>query len=202
MHFLTKMWYYLTGKIYLEANTLQKTGTRILHISDTPSQFYPELGRLIKRLKPDYIIHTGDLVDNIKLEQSTVALARYHREVKALKNILCTPGLLGVYIALGNHDDSPYVHILFEMFSVTDTYATVEISGLKLAFSHYVDQLTNLDADLYLYGHNIDQEKRSTHYLNGLTAIHVIDLNPYQVHRIPYPLGVDDARLYRSHFGI
>lgn len=202
MHFFKKKWYYLTGKIYLEKNAFQKTGTRILHISDTPSQFYPELGKLIKRLDPDYIIHTGDLVDNIKLEISTVALARYHREVKILKRHMRLPSIKGVFIALGNHDDSNFIHAIFDDFTITDSFDTIEISGLKIAFSHYVDQLSDLDADLFLYGHDLDDENHSDHYLNGLSAIHVIDLNPFQIHRIPYPLGVDDARLRRSHFGI
>lgn len=202
MHFFIKKWYYLIGKIYLEKEAFKKTGTRILHVSDTPSQFYPELGKLIKRLDPDYIIHTGDLVDNIKLELSTVALARYHREVTILKSHLSLPSVKGVYITLGNHDDPKFIHAHFNAFTVIDSYDTIEISGLKIACSHYVTQLSHLSADLFLYGHDLDYENRSEKYLNGLCAIHVIDLNPFQVHRIPYPFGVDDARLRRSHFGI
>lgn len=202
MHFLKKTWYYLSGKIYLEKDAFPKTGTRILHISDTPSQFYPELGKLIKRLEPDYIIHTGDLVDNIKLEHSKVSLARYHREVKLLKNILSGIHLKKVYIALGNHDDAKYIIAQFSDYKITDSFDTLEISGLKIAFSHYVDQLLDVRADLYLYGHNLDYEKRPDQFLNGLKGIHIIDFNPYLVHTISYPLGVDHARLYRSHFGI
>ena len=202
MHFLKKEWYYLRGKIYLEKDAFPKLGTRILHISDKPSQFYPELGKLIKRLEPDYIIHTGDLADNIKLEHSKVSLARYHREVKRLKNLLSGDQIKGVYIALGNHDDSKFIFTHFSDFKITDSFETLEMSGLKIVFSHYIDQLLDVNADIFLYGHDLDYEKRPDKYLNGLNAINVIDLNPFQVHRINYPLGVDHARLHRSHFGI
>ena len=40
----------------------------ILHISDTPSTMFPYLRRAIRRLRPAWVVHTGDLVDDIKLE--------------------------------------------------------------------------------------------------------------------------------------
>jgi hypothetical protein len=38
----------------------------ILHISDTPSTMFPYLRRAIRRLRPAWVVHTGDLVDDIK----------------------------------------------------------------------------------------------------------------------------------------
>jgi hypothetical protein len=43
-------------------------GPVLLHISDTPSEIYPFIFKIIDVLKPKYIIHTGDLADNVKLE--------------------------------------------------------------------------------------------------------------------------------------
>lgn len=201
MNFLKLGWYHLTGKVYLVERTIQKKGLRILHVSDTPSQFYPELARLIKQLSPDYIIHTGDLVDNIKLERTKVGLTRYYREVNVLKRCLSIPTIKGVFISLGNHDDSKYIHEHFIDFTITDTFGVLEICGHKIAYSHYVDQLTNVDADLCLYGHDMDREIRAKHFLNGITDIHIIDLEPLHVVSLPYPMGVDDARLRRSKYG-
>ena len=43
-------------------------GPVLLHISDTPSEIYPYIFKIIDILKPQYIFHTGDLADNVKLE--------------------------------------------------------------------------------------------------------------------------------------
>ena len=42
-------------------------GPILLHISDTPDDIYNYIFRLINILKPQFVIHTGDLADNIKL---------------------------------------------------------------------------------------------------------------------------------------
>ncbi|CDF58680.1 metallophosphoesterase [Thermobrachium celere] len=70
--------YYISGKIYIPSSLLKVRNT-ILHISDTPSNIYPELIRLVKKLSPDYIIHTGDVVDNIKLELYPFKLKEYEK---------------------------------------------------------------------------------------------------------------------------
>ena len=52
----------ISGKIYIPEE-LQEHNERILiHISDTPVCLYPQLKRLIETIKPEYIIHTGDIV--------------------------------------------------------------------------------------------------------------------------------------------
>ncbi|HHI00115.1 MAG TPA: metallophosphoesterase, partial [Thermococcus litoralis] len=50
----------------LPKELLESGEAKIMHISDTPDNIYPFILNLIEKSRPDYIIHTGDLVDNIK----------------------------------------------------------------------------------------------------------------------------------------
>jgi hypothetical protein len=49
----------------------------MLHVSDTPFAFYRCLERIIDILLPPCILHTGDFVDEIKLEQTKRDLGLY-----------------------------------------------------------------------------------------------------------------------------
>ena len=57
------------GRVHLPEELKQTDEIILLHISDTPESIYPYLFKLIDNLAPDLIIHTGDLVDNFKLEE-------------------------------------------------------------------------------------------------------------------------------------
>ena len=39
----------------------------LLHVSDTPSVFYPDLARLLAAVRPRFVVHTGDLADEVKI---------------------------------------------------------------------------------------------------------------------------------------
>ena len=56
--------YSVFGRIYIPDELLGKKNL-ILHISDTPSAIYPALRGLLRKLKPQVILHTGDLCDHI-----------------------------------------------------------------------------------------------------------------------------------------
>ena len=145
MHKLRQALYYLSGKIYLYPNELDKKGPRLLHISDTPSLFFPELARLIKLLKPDYIVHTGDLVDNIKLQLYPGSIRRYEREVLSLLKILESSDAKAVYITLGNHDSPEYVKKHGGRIVVFDNDARCQIEGFDVSMCHYSSVLLNHD---------------------------------------------------------
>lgn len=57
----------LLNKPYIPAELADTKGPLLLHISDTPQEIYPYIIKFVQMLQPSYIVHTGDLVDNIKL---------------------------------------------------------------------------------------------------------------------------------------
>lgn len=178
-----------------------KSGDKILHVSDTPDIALSFIKHLIRLIKPKYIIHTGDVVDNIKLEMSRTKLDLYHRGVKQFVKSTTD---ISSYYCLGNHDDVEILNqYINRSYLVKDK--VVELGGLRLAISHYYKSLINYEADFFLFGHNMDQATDLDHRpikLNGLEAIYVIDIETKSVYAIPYPSGTDGFRQLKFKVGL
>lgn len=196
---------YATGGIYIPKELLEHHGDLLIHISDTPLMSYDAIKKLLRALKPKWIIHTGDLVDNVKLELSFSKIDLYRRHLGQLVKMLEVPEC-EVYIAMGNHDHYDSVVALETPFHICRKSDTLMIGTLKVAYSHYIEQLKTLDAEVYLFGHNKYQKTEVTTdgrlYLNGLEQIAVIDVTNRQYYFLRYPIGTDDSRLLRMRIGI
>lgn len=169
----------------------------LLHISDTPERAYPRIAQLIDELHPDYIVHTGDLVDNIKLERRPDLKPLYVGGVRKLARILKGSGA-ELYIAPGNEDDPEVLKEYFES-SVVEPGTVVEIEGVKFALGHRPEDVARLDADFRLYGHNFKVIPRG---LNGLRSINIVFLPSKRVVKIGYPPGTDTHRGYKLWRGL
>lgn len=103
---LGRAWDRLLGRasLYEAVRFATEGGPLLLHLSDTPSQIYPELRRVIATLRPAYIVHTGDLVDNLKLELRPSLARRYDHELRQLFAIAEHSGASRVIVVFGNHD--------------------------------------------------------------------------------------------------
>src|SRR5699024_3162657 len=80
-------------------------GPILLHIRDTPVQVYNYIFRLIDIVKPDFIIHTGDMADNIKLEMNRNRIDCYSKGATKLIDGLEKNTTSEIYYVLGNHDN-------------------------------------------------------------------------------------------------
>lgn len=195
----------LFGRTILDDASKFDDHPRLFHISDTPSQFYPELKRILSELEPDYIIHTGDLADNIKIGLYKSSFHRYKHEVRILLKILHESKAKEIVLTLGNHDDYDFVSKHKGRLMVFEGPGELEIEGVKVAFSHYYSDLKGLSADIRLYGHDLDSavdDKNSEKDLNGIVSMSLIDLVTLEVKRIEYPFGIDNSRLNRNKLGI
>ncbi len=171
-------------------------GPIILHISDTPVEIYNYIFRIIDTLNPKYIIHTGDLADNIKLEIKPNRLGWYQEVVEKLVEGLEKNEATSVYYALGNHDDYETISGLSKRGTILDD-DILTLEKNKLFINHYHDN--NVRGVRYkLYGH----EPNPNHYrekgivgLNGLMNINIIDLGNKRVYHLSYPPGTNRARL-------
>jgi len=171
--------------------------TKVIHISDTPESVYRFLNELIEKTEPDYIIHTGDLADNIKLERRPELKPLYIGAVRKLARILKNSGAV-LYIVPGNEDDPEVVREFFDD-SVVEPGTVVEIEGKRFALGHTWMEVAGLDADFRLYGHSFKLIERG---LNGIFGVNFVLLPSGRTYRVKYPGGTDFDRGYKMWRGL
>lgn len=175
--------------------SLRRRGAFCLHVSDTPSRFFTSLQRLIALLEPPLVIHTGDLVDDVKLGLYPSLLPDYRRGVRELARLLrhC-PGR--VVVTLGNHDDGTVAWEALPFCDAYDAVASLSFKGLSFQVAHYASMLTPQPGDMALFGHDgtLSQQRDGVTWLNGQLTLNLIDWRSGEVHELAYPRFVDEAR--------
>lgn len=171
---------------------------KIMHISDTPDNVYPFILNLIEKTHPDVIIHTGDLVDNIKLERRPELREKYRSSLLKILSILENSGAK-VFIVPGNEDDEGLIRESVEKAIAVKPGTVIEVNGLKLALGHSPTDVRNVDAAFRLYGHNFKVIPRG---LNGLLKVNFILLPSRRIVRIKYPDGTNFERGYKLMRGL
>ncbi len=187
----------LLDKLYILDEIREKDQIKILHISDTPDNIYKFIFSVIDRLKPDYIIHTGDLVDNIKLG-SGAPINPYKKSVNNFLKEFTKRDWAETYIVLGNHDDIETMNKLAKgKVHIYQEGTTIDIKGIKLGLAHYKENLPD-NVEIKLYGHDkTGVDSSEILYLNGLLDINIILLPDKEVHKLSYPLKTDNGRQYK-----
>ncbi len=169
----------------------------LMHIGDTPESVYGFLEGLIDGYQPDFIVHTGDLVDNVKLERrsdlSPLYLSGLRRLAKILKNSRAR-----LFIVPGNEDDPKLLREFFGN-SVVEPGTVVEIGGRRFALGHTWKEVRSLKVDFRLYGHNF---KEIPNGLNAVLGINFVFLPSGRVVRVDYPVGTDTMRGYKLWRGL
>jgi predicted MPP superfamily phosphohydrolase len=169
-------------------------GPVLLHISDTPSEIYPFIFKIIDVLKPKYIIHTGDLADNVKLEINRDRIKGYSMLVKELVEGLENTDTK-VYYFMGNHDDYDTVSKLSKKGTILEE-GLLTIEELNFTAGHYYKGYP-YKADFNLFGHSFEPchyKNGGTIGLNGVLSINVIDLSNKRVFHLNYPIGTNRLR--------
>lgn len=203
-----KWWMPLYGiffGIYIPTEAKSAEGEIILHISDTPSTVYGALGKLARTLAPRWIVHTGDLADDVKLELSPRELPRYRAKLMELKSALADCGGPGLVFVTGNHDHEPTVKEVFPESLVFREKGRIELCGEGFNLSHDRRGLDGPPLKYNLFGHEPDREHGETggsFFLNGLSGVHVIIPSSGKIFCLPYPGYVDDGRLAKRKRGL
>jgi len=170
---------------------------KVLHISDTPSGIYSYLSRLLKRVNPSVVVHTGDLADDIKLELYPGEHERYRAAAKKLLDILQAPHRT-VVITLGNHDEKALLPHPAPGCVVCEGAREMTFMGEPFRVSHYAEGLSEHPARYNLYGHCADtpsyEDEQGHCFLNGLEWIRLIDPHNGEIRHIKYPGGTNNAR--------
>ena len=76
---------------------------KLLHISDTPRSRFAYTDELIQRVRPDILIHTGDMCDDVKVGRMPVR-EEYLEALDRILEILSRSGAKETYICPGNND--------------------------------------------------------------------------------------------------
>ena len=171
--------------------------TLVMHVGDTPESVYRFIEELIDEHRPDVIIHTGDLVDNVKLERRPDLKPAYEAGLRKLARILKGSGAR-LYIIPGNEDDPELVKRFFGD-SVSEPGSVVEIGGKTFVLGHCWQDVADKDADFKLYGHNFKVIPKG---LNAVLGVNFIFLPSGRVVKVDYPVGTDTARGYKLRRGL
>lgn len=182
---------------------------KILHMSDTPTGIYAYLARLLRRVNPSVVIHTGDLADDIKLELYSGEAVRYRAAMARLADILQSPHRR-VYIVLGNHDRADLLPDLPPQFIVSSGALNVTLGGERFRISHYAESLIGCGgasgyrnpAKYNLFGHEMSTKSYvddfGSYFLNGVETMRLIDPATDEIEFLKYPAKTDRARMMRS----
>jgi len=182
---------YISKEFYQEGK-----GPFLLHISDTPEEIQSYLIKLVKKINPQYIVHTGDIVDNIKLEIYKNQKDAYLKGLKNFVMALEATDVKEVYYTAGNHDDKELIKSVISRGRLLKEKETFKIEGYSFFASHYYNE-NRPSTDYYLFGHSFEPKnkiEKSKILLNGLTGINIIDLSTGRVYNAIYPLGTNQFR--------
>lgn len=189
----------LLNRPYMPRELLAGGRPLIVHVSDTPRTSFSFLLRFLRLLEPEYVIHTGDLVDDIKLEDQPGEIGSYERELIKFLRRLEQTSVEKLIIVPGNHDVGEMIERYAERAVTVADGSVVELAGLRLALSHKYQE-RYCAGDYYLFGHTPFPEHHragGTVCLNGIAAITVIEAPTGRLHYLPYPAGTDSVRTSR-----
>jgi predicted phosphodiesterase len=190
--------YNFFGKIYIP-DSFDYDAPYLLHISDTPSSIFKALESLIKQVQPQIIIHTGDLVDNLKIGLYPSSLDGYKRYVKRLTRIL-EGGERQVYYAIGNHDDLDSLKKSTLKGHIIPVYDRFNTKSFSFGMAHDIEDIPKEGdlPDMLFFGHNLEMNSNyegHPQYFNGIEKIALINLNTKEIFTFDYPIGTKESRL-------
>jgi len=177
----------------------------ILHISDTPAPFFHALPSLIRQVNPTWIIHTGDLVDDIKLGLNPRHMSYYISKVRRLIHILEASEAETVFLCLGNHDSVAALGDISSRIRIVYPEERLRLGTMSIGASHYSKEALAVGGDICVFGHDLERRtdlSGDPQLLNGLEAIYIIQPLSGVIHSLPYPHGTDDQRLGRGKVGL
>lgn len=176
--------------ISIPDEAIDSTEFKVLHIGDTHGATYPFYRQLVRLVKPNVIIHTGDTADEDKVSWDTSAWDSYCQKVSSMADILKEANC-PVYWVPGNNDLPDKVKELAPFFQITEPDTVVEIQGHTFCLAHSRDQITQT-ADFCLYGHGTSLEETLEDELAS-KGEHTICLNAL---RMPTVITLPEKKLF------
>ena len=126
-------------------------GRKILHIGDTESWRYGFYRKLIALIKPDVIIHTGDMADEVKAGRMTETAEEYKFKVREMFRMLRESGA-EIIIVPGNNDLKAVICELLPEATVVANNTKLSLDGVDIKVGHEVANMV-FDLKWSFYGH-------------------------------------------------
>ena len=134
-------------------------GTKVLHIGDTYSYHYPYYAKLIDMVKPDIIIHTGDMADEVKVGRIKGTRNDYISKIKVIAEIMSNSGA-ELYVVPGNNDLPDEIVRILPEAKMCKLDEVITIDGVECRVGHQVQRIT-FDKKWHFYGHGFTGEEWS-----------------------------------------
>lgn len=180
-------------------------GKRLLHLSDTPTALYPSVEALVREIRPDVLIHTGDCADEYKAGRREEDVPAYREAVPRLFAAL-TPYVGRTLVVPGNND-LPEVLASLPGVELVPEWTRTELFGVTLELSHFPNPAA-FGADFALYGHSASPDLRlglppepGTVYRNGNYEYTLIDTETKRFLPIPWKTAPKCARIFLVRHG-
>ncbi len=199
------IYYSLLGKVYIPKSLNNSTEKKLIHISDTPICFFYSLEYLLKKISPEIIIHTGDLVDDVKLEIYKNSLSKYEYHVKKIISILESSNASKVFICMGNHDNIDIVKKYSKRSIIIEKVGKINIFDTTATISHFPYEIIKDPSPYNFYGHDISLRSdivSNKVYFNGIKSINILTSKSKKIYYLAYPVTVDESRLMKRKIGL
>ena len=131
----------------------QLRGERILHIGDTESATYPYYRKLIELVRPDVILHTGDLADEVKIGRELHRRDEYVQKSAEMLSMMRASGARVILVS-GNHDLPEEIARLAPEAELYIGTGEVTLDGVPCRIGHRVDDMV-FDRQYCFYGHGM-----------------------------------------------
>jgi len=162
----------------------------LLHIGDIATWGHPYMKRVIKKIRPDILVHTGDLADELKVSRIPEHIPSYKKYAKKLITFM-ERYAKEVYIVPGNNDLEDFIYETAQKSKIIPANTCMEIRGIPFLLCHRVLDIDG-EAKFYLYGHGptgdthdfADNGKDGKYYSNVFFAPAVIFMDTQRCIRI------------------
>ena len=176
-------------KVYAFLN--ENEGKKVLHIGDTNSAKFGYYKMLIEQIKPDVIIHTGDMADELKAGR--IESVRYYWKncAQIILKMMEQSGAR-VIIVSGNNDLEEEVKEYATTAEIVPRNTILDLYGKKVLLCHEIACMDeDTQAEVYLYGHGLtgetrtpeDNERNGKRFYNASwgASLHVFEKNKSMV---------------------
>ncbi len=145
------------GETFSAERIRMHSGIKVLHIGDTSTVTYPYYKKMISEVKPDIIIHTGDVADEIKAGRMIGTREEYSDSVEKFAEILQNSGAKTIYVVPGNNDLVDVLSEKMPFAQIIKPNTQMDICGMlcTLAHAHYE---VETKSQWHIYGHGLTGE--------------------------------------------
>lgn len=144
-------------ELELPAEIKHMKGKTLLHIGNTASYHYPYFFKLIEEVKPDILLHTGDMADEVRVGRIPGTEYEYLTKIKVLIERMRQAGAERLIIVPGNNDLPDAIARLAPEAEIYPWNTRLTIDGVPCRVGHPVFKMT-YDTDWSFYGHGFTKE--------------------------------------------